>query len=526
MRLPFRKRKGRRRERVSKARAGTIAIALIGLIFWGAFTKFANPFASPYTIRATFPDANGLKVDSLVRIAGVNVGKVTRVSFPRGCSKSDLSACNAAVVTMQITPRRPIHEDATFEIRPRIFLEGNFFIQLSPGTPSSPLAPSGYTFPIQQGFDPVQFDQILDALPRATRANLQLLLAQYGKGIYESSSAFNDSIQYWTPAYRDSSIVAHDLLGLRANDLPDYIRAQGEVSGALAVHQLALENMITHFNITAQAFARENAALAAAVAELPRTLSVATPAFHAVNAALPPLDRLAVALLPGVRTSGRTITVSLPFIHQLRLLVEPSELRGLAHDLSGTVPALARLTLQTIPLLRDGVRPLASCVANVIYPWSRLKITDVFTQQGMPVRPVYVEAVDYLPGLAGESRDFDANGPYIRVLGTGGTLTYSLSPGMFGQALAPIDSVQPQPPPGDKRPPLRENVPCETQPPITSLYAPPGGPINQTPTAPPTAAEQQLFKLEASAALQQIDRIAKQDGMIVHLTRAVQEALR
>ena len=32
----------------------------------------------------------------------------------------------------------PIHKDATLKIRPRIFLEGNFFVDLKPGSPSSP----------------------------------------------------------------------------------------------------------------------------------------------------------------------------------------------------------------------------------------------------------------------------------------------------------------------------------------------------------------------------------------------------
>ena len=49
------------------------------------YTKFANPFASPYTIHAVFSNANGLQSGSLVRIAGVNVGKVTGVSLEPGC---------------------------------------------------------------------------------------------------------------------------------------------------------------------------------------------------------------------------------------------------------------------------------------------------------------------------------------------------------------------------------------------------------------------------------------------------------
>jgi uncharacterized membrane protein YgcG len=134
--------------------------------------------------------------------------------------------------------------------------------------------------------------------------------------------------------------------------------------------------------------------------------------------------------------------------------------------------------------MRNEVRPTASCVVNVIYPWSQLTVPDdnFNASNGFPARKVYVEAVDYLPGLAGESRNFDANGPYIRILGTGGTLTYSLQPGLFGQALTKLDAVQPQVPPGGKRPPYQENVPCESQKPITNLATPASGPIQQTST--------------------------------------------
>ena len=100
--------------------------------------------------------------------------------------------------------------------------------------------------------------------------------------------------------------------------------------------------------------------------------------------------------------------------------------------------------------MRSGVRPASSCLATVVYPWSQLTLTDPHfnASNGFPPRKVYVEAVDYLPGLAGESRNFDANGAYIRVLLTAGSLTYSLSPGAFGQAVAPLIATQPTLPPG------------------------------------------------------------------------------
>ena len=39
----------------------------------------------------------------------------------------------------------PLHTDATAKIRPRIFLEGNFFVDLKPGSPSAPKLDDGDT---------------------------------------------------------------------------------------------------------------------------------------------------------------------------------------------------------------------------------------------------------------------------------------------------------------------------------------------------------------------------------------------
>ncbi|HTX30674.1 MAG TPA: hypothetical protein VMD09_04770, partial [Solirubrobacteraceae bacterium] len=134
---------------------------------------------------------------------------------------------------------------------------------------------------------------------------------------------------------------------------------------------------------------------------------------------------------------------------------------------------------------------------------------------GFPARPVYVEAVDFLPGLAGESRDFDANGPYIRILGTGGTLTYSASPGLVGQSLEPLQGEQPQPPPGGKAPPLEPDVPCETQQPITDLSAPTGGPPAQESSDSSLTAPGASLRWDsaAAAALPEISQLAGQDGL-------------
>ncbi|MGH3266354.1 MAG: MlaD family protein, partial [Trebonia sp.] len=279
MRLPRLGRK--RRSGLSTFVAGLAGIVAVCLFSYFAYTKFANPFASPYTIHATFSNANGLKPDSLVRIAGVDVGKVTSIAQEPGCGTSagGQRACRAADVTMTIDDQGlPIHDDATFAIRPRIFLEGNFFVDVSPGSPSVPTASSGHTFPIQQGVEPVQFDQVLTGLQLNTRRNLQTLIKQYGKAVKLGGPSFRRSIHWWLPAYEYSSIVSHDALGIQPHDLSRWIAAQGTVSGAIDAQPAQLKSLVSDFDTTAGAFARRSAALRATIVQLPRTLAAATPA--------------------------------------------------------------------------------------------------------------------------------------------------------------------------------------------------------------------------------------------------------
>jgi len=495
---------------------GVIGIVLLVAFIYGGFTKFANPFASHFTVYADFSSANEIKQGSYVRIAGIDVGTVTSIEPAPGHRQE-------ARVGMEISNEGlPIHEDATVKIRPRTFLEGNFFVDLMPGTPNSPVAPNGYTFPAPHTATPVQLDQVLTSLQAGTRRNLQILLSVYGGAVKQAGPAYNASIPYWTPAYKYTGEVTHDLLGTRPNDLGNLVANGATVAGALDSHPENLENLITDFNTTADAFARVNTSLSAAVAELPRTLAAAKPALTALNDSFPPLERLATALIPGVKSAGPTIDVSLPFIKQLRLLVQPSELRGLTSDLAVTVPALAHLAEETIPLMSKEVRPASSCIANVIYPWSQLVVPDNnFTPaNGFPTRPVFEEALDFLPGLAGESRDFDANGSFIRVLGGSGSLTYSLQPGLLGQALSSINGVQPQPPPGGTRPPLHPNTPCETST-VPDLYSPSGLPPNQIQTNLSAPGAATRFQASEEDLIGQVSKLLKGEGLSQAVSHAV-----
>ena len=433
-------------------RAGLIGLVVLVIGTYFAFSK-SVPFRSHYEVNAVFNTANNLKEDAPVRIAGVDVGKVVGIDHPEPGKE-------LAIVKMRITDEgRPVRSDATVKIRPRLLLEGNFFVDMRPGTPQGKELEDGDTLPVSQTRSPVQLGQIFTALQSDTRKHLRTLLDEYASALEgEGADGYRRSIRYWEPAYRNSAIVNEATLGLELHDLSDYIDGAGRFARGLDRNPEQLKSLVTDFNTAAAAFARESGSLERAIAELPRTLRAAQPALAEVNESLPSVRRFARDLRPSVRESNETIDVSLPFVKQARRLVSKAELRGLVADLRPTVPALARLTKRTIPLYRQ-VRLAASCENEVILPWSSERLED---ERFPPTGRVFEEGVKWLPGLAGESRSGDANGQWFRSLTNAGDRTVSVGNDMFAQVSSPILGTNP-PKPANGEPPLRPDVPCETQ---------------------------------------------------------------
>jgi virulence factor Mce-like protein len=477
-----------------------LTLAILVPVLWLGFTK-SIPFKPQYEIKAAFESSNNLKPGSPVRIAGVDVGKVSKV-------EPASEGGEGALVTMTVGKSgRPIHEDARAKIRPRIFLEGNFFVDLQPGTPTAPEIEDGDTIPVNQTAIPVQFDQVLTSLQSDTRQDLKVLLDEYGKALDKGGAeAFNRSIPYFKSAYRDTAIVNEAMLGEAEHDLSGYIENAGATAKALNRSPEQLKSLVTDFNTTAAAFAREQGNLRASIAELPRTLRTAQPALASLNASFPPLRAFTADIRPGVRSSEAALDASIPLVRQLRGAVSEQELRGLAADLRPTIPALARLSRETIPLAKQN-RRLASCTNEVLLPWSHDKVEDKqFPAQG----PVYSEAPKAFPGLAGESRSGDANGQWFRVLAAGGTNLVQLAPDVFGTTTNPILGANPPKP--QKRPPLDSSQPCENQQ-TPDLRSQPADPPNQWKADTSTQAFKDRYALAKGRAVDWLKEQLKQEKL-------------
>ncbi len=490
----------RRRRSASPFRVGAFVLVVAVILVYLGFRKdvpFVNP---PYEVQAAFRQSSGIRKNSPVRIAGVDVGKVTGIEHtgPRG---------EAVLLTMDIDKKgRPLHQDARAAIRPRIFLEGNFFIDLKPGSPSAPDLARNGTIPVGQTSTPVQLDQVLNTLRSGIRADLRTTFAEifYAQAA-GGAKALNRSLKFQPAAFKFSAIVSEALLGERPGDLGDYIRDQGVVSAALDRDPQALMGLISDLNTTTGALADREQSLRAAVSALPGTLRSGVRTFDRLDEAFPAVRRFASAAVEPVRSTGPAARAITPLVAQLRGLVAPDELGGLARDLRAAVPPTVKVSKTAVPLLGQ-LRALASCTSNVIVPFGNQTTPDAaFPATG----PVFEEIPKSLVGLAGESRSSDANGQFFKILGSGGPQTVTLGSGLLGTTASPMVGVNP--PPQRQISPLRGDVPCETQQP-PDLSTAPGAPPATVRTDASSAAARRRERAAQQTAVESMRRSLRDAG--------------
>ncbi len=474
-----------RRRGMSPAAAGLIVVVLVVLATYAAFTK-RNPLHHGFQLKGVFTSAVNVAKNTPVRIAGVNVGTVEGIGHYNGSS--------VAVVTMSLdNGALPIHSDATLKIRPRIFLEGNFFVDMTPGSPSAPILKSGATLPITQTADPVQLDQVLSALNSDTRTDLQALLDAYGTALTHvptpaqdvtqdpivrgktAAQALNDASLRAPRSLRNSTIVNQALAGEEPHDVSLLVASLGRVSGALGQSETDLQGLISNFDVTLGAFATQSAALNAAVGLLPGALTTTDRAFAALNASFPVTRAFALDLIPAVKQTPATTAAALPWIAQLEALMSPAELGNLSEQLVALAPEVGALTPAQTTFASQQLYPVSRCFSQVLIPAGNVKLQDAGGSTGAPN---YQELWYALVGLNSAGSNFDGNGSFLRGLSGGGGNYFKSGPiRVFGESapsggatnfadvrtVFPPLGTSPAAPVSATEPPLKPNVLCGTQ---------------------------------------------------------------
>jgi phospholipid/cholesterol/gamma-HCH transport system substrate-binding protein len=463
-------------QRVNPVRAGVVLIVILVIAVYFGFTKHI-PFTHGFRLKAEFATAVDIQPKSPVRIAGVTVGQVNSIKREG----------KTGLVSMEIESKGlPIHTDATLKIRPRLFLEGNWFIELQPGTPSAKTISSGYTIPVSQTADPVQLDQVLDALNTDTRANLQSFLINYGEALTRKpdaaenaeqepvvrgltgAQALNQTYKHGPPSLRGGAVIDQAITGTEPHDLSKLVASIGKVTSALNVHEQDLSELIPNFNTFFAALAEQSSSLTTLVAELPSALASTERGLQGLDASFAPTKAFARDILPGLRNTPSTVTAALPYVEQLKDSLSPSELGGVAKGLENSIPSLAKLTTEQRPLFKT-TGEFNKCLTKVIFPAGNTKLQDGSSTSGVED---YKEFWYSLVGLDSLGQDSDGNGPFAKFLigNSGQTLrsqpTSILGTDLKGERLltrSPLTPLGTRPAYPAEEPPYEPHVACDTQ---------------------------------------------------------------
>ncbi len=406
-----RRRSGRRRGTPALVIAAVVIIVPLFVIYY-AFTHKIPFLTNSYTDYAIVSNSVNVRSGSPVRVAGINVGTVSGVSADGDATK----------IAFNISPQaRPIHTDATVVIRDRLFLEGSYYLELEPGSPSAPMAPEGFTIKESNTSDPVQFFQLLATFDSAARASLAHLLKTTNvafspsAGQPESDSgagALKQAVPELTPDLKDFALISQSLTGTHAGDVETFLSSTADVTGELADHRSQLADMLTKLDVVAGTLSGEDGALAATINGVDQTLKSTPRALVALNRSLVPTDKLAAALTPTLKVSRQLVTALNTQLRAVNSVISPgrrTQLISSLHTLLVGIPTVLAKTAKFFP----ATKPAADCLADRVVPLLNETVKDGSLSTG---DPVWKDIVHMLPNLAAASGNFDSNGPYLRAL--------------------------------------------------------------------------------------------------------------
>ena len=267
-------------------------------------TDFFHLEADFSTAQAVTP-GQGQSVD----IAGIKVGEVSGVRLENG----------HAVVSMSIDNKYAplIHDNASLLLRPKTGLN-DMVVEVDPGTTTAPEMKENTTVPLASTQPQVNPDEILASLDADTQQFLKLLLANGAEALDPAQGRdvkLSNALRRLDPFARDISKIS-GALATRRQNIANSIHNFQLLSTELGNRDQDLVNFVDSSNAVLGSFAKEQASIRSAVAELPATLQVTKGALASANAFALQSGPALKKSIPGAKATAPALRALRPFFQQ------------------------------------------------------------------------------------------------------------------------------------------------------------------------------------------------------------------
>jgi phospholipid/cholesterol/gamma-HCH transport system substrate-binding protein len=267
-------------------------------------TDFFHLEADFSTAQAVTP-GQGQSVD----IAGIKVGEVSGVNLQNG----------HAVVSMSIDNKYAplIHDNASLLLRPKTGLN-DMVVEVDPGTTTAPEMKENTTVPLASTQPQVNPDEFLASLDADTQQFLKLLLANGAEALDPAQGRdvkLSNALRRLDPFARDISRIS-GALATRRQNIANSIHNFQLLSTELGNRDQDLVNFVDSSNAVLGSFAKEQASIRSAVAELPATLQQTKGALTSANAFALQSGPALKKSIPGAKATAPALRALRPFFQQ------------------------------------------------------------------------------------------------------------------------------------------------------------------------------------------------------------------
>jgi len=322
------------------------------LYLWMAFGGSSPLHPKGYELHIAFPEATQLANQSDVRISGVSVGKVVKLT-PDG---------NRTLTTIQLDHQfAPIPQNSKAILRVKSLL-GETYVELTPGNRKGPQVPDGGTLNPGHVAPTVELDEILATFDASTRKAFQTWMQSQAAAVQGRGPDINAFFGE-LPGFTDKFNRLFETLDAQQAATSKAISSTGEVFDALSEREGELRGLVTDSQRLFSVTAARNDDLGKIFQRLPRferessaTLPQLTEFGTHARPAIRQLQPAATAMGPAFAALDKLAPQFDGFFGQLKEVVDASQ-KGL--------PAFNRI-LGNFPQLLDAFQPFLRNVNPLI----------------------------------------------------------------------------------------------------------------------------------------------------------------